>query len=459
MKLKKMTALLTSLTLIVSLAACGENADSGKADAPKNDSGSTSGDNAGSGSDGTAANGYSTDQLTVNIWDNNQQEGLQKIADEWTKTSGVKVRINVITWNEYWTLLESGASGGELPDVFWMHINEAEKYMAADMLLNMDDYIAADEAIDLSNYYEGLVDIYSMDGSQFALPKDHDTIALLYNKAIFDKYGIDYPSDSWTWDDYAATAAQITEKGSADGVFGTAMNTNDGQDGWYNLIYGFGGELISDDKKTSGMDNENTLKAMEWLADELFPSMPDQDTMSTTDPDLLFQSGLVGMMLQGSWMVNTFYTAANASDYAWTQIPYYDANGNEACDEGERVSLYNGLGWAVAKNTDDPQAAYDLVSAFCSKEGQLRQAELGVTMSAYKGCSDAFTNAFEGMDLTPFLAIEEHGTLIQHPYSRYTTRWEGMFTTDLVPAWQKPETMADVCASIAKEMNKILAEE
>lgn len=446
---------------MVSLTACGGNSDSNTGGSSGGDAGSGTETNAGSDtqpkdqSDG----GYSASELTVNIWDNNQLDGLQQIADAWTEKSGVKVRINVITWNEYWTLLEAGASGGEMPDVFWMHINEAEKYMAADMLLNLDDYIAADEAIDLANYYEGIVDIYSRDGSQYALPKDHDTIALLYNKAIFDKYGVDYPTDAWTWDDYAAAAAAIAEKGAADGIYGTAMNTNDGQDGWYNLIYGFGGELISEDKKTSGMDNENTLKAMKWLADELFPSMPDQDTMSTTDPDLLFQSGLVGMMLQGSWMVNTFYTAENSADYAWAQIPFYDANSNGACDEGERVSLYNGLGWAVAKNTADPKAAYDLVSAFCSKEGQTRQAELGVTMSAYKGCSDAFTSAFEGMDLKPFLEVEESGTLIQHPYSRYTTRWEGMFTTDLVPGWKNPETMTDVCKNAAKQMNDILAEE
>lgn len=459
MKRKKIAALFTTITLAVSLTACGGN--NGKESA---------GDSGGAAGSGTETDGlqnsseqskgeYSVNELTVNIWDNNQLDGLQNIADAWTEASGVKVKINVITWNEYWTLLEAGASGGEMPDVFWMHINEAEKYMSADMLLNLDDYIAADDAIELSNYYEGIVDIYSKDGSQYALPKDHDTIALLYNKAIFDKYGVDYPTDAWTWDDYAAAAATIAQKGAADGIYGTAMNTNDGQDGWYNLIYGFGGELISDDKKTSGMDNENTLKAMQWLADELFPSMPDQDTMSTTDPDLLFQSGLVGMMLQGSWMVNTFYTAENSSDYAWAQIPFYDANGNGTCEEGERVSLYNGLGWAVAKNTDDPKAAYDLVSAFCSKEGQTRQAELGVTMSAYLGCSDAFTSAFEGMDLKPFLDIEENGTLIQHPYSRYTTRWEGMFTTDLVPGWKNPETMTDVCKDIAKQMNDILAEE
>ncbi|MBQ7682045.1 MAG: extracellular solute-binding protein, partial [Oscillibacter sp.] len=193
----------------------------------------------------------------------------------------------------------------------------------------------------------------------------------------------------------------------------------------------------------------------------LFPYMPEQALMSTSDPDVLFQSNLVGMMLQGSWMAGAFYQFQQGSgaDYGWAEIPYYDANGNGTCEQAERVSLYNGLGWAASATTKDPQAAYDLIAAFCSQEGQLKQAELGVTMAAYKGCSDAFVNSFEGMDLSPFLEVEENGTLILHPYSKYTTRWEGMFTTDLIPGWQNPASMADVCRDVAAKMNDILAQE
>lgn len=438
--MKKILALLLALCFVVSLAACGGSGSDTKTDT----------DNKELSSDAA---------LEVDIWDNTQLAGLKEIADEWSAETGVKVNINVISWVEYWTLLEAGASGGEMPDVFWMHINEAQKYMRAEKLLGLNDYIASDDAIDLSKYYEGIVGIYSFEDQQYALPKDHDTIALLYNKSIFDKYGIEYPDDTWDWEKYAAVAAQITEAGKDDGVYGTAMNTNDGQDGWYNLIYGWGGKLISDDNKTSGMDDPKTIEAMTWLADNLIPTMPDQGVLADTDPDVLFMSGKIGMMLQGSWMVNTFYTAENSTDYAWAQIPYRDANDNGACDEGERVTMYNGLGWAASADTQHSNEAYSLISAFCSKEGQEKQAELGVTMAAYKGCSDAFVSAFEGMDIAPFLTVEESGTLIQHPASRYTTAWEGNFTTGFVSAWQNPETMADVCKEMADMMNEILATE
>ncbi len=326
MKKKLISALLTT-ALCLSLTACGSSTE--PADSSE-------------GGDGSK-----TDRLEVVIWDNNQQAGIQQICDGFSKESGIEVKVEVKDWDSYWTLLEAGASGGDMPDVFWMHINEAQRYMDADLLLKLDDYIAKDDKIDLENYYPGIVDIYSKDGSSYALPKDHDTIALLYNKKIFDKYNLDYPTDEWTWEDYAKAAAAITEAGKDEGIYGTAMNTNDGQDGWYNLIYDFGGKLISDDKKVSGMDDKNTLAAMTWLADSLIPSMPDQTSMAETDPDVMFRSGIVGMMLQGSWQVNSFYQTDHMEDYAWEMIPYYDANGNGSCEKGERCSMYNGLGWAA----------------------------------------------------------------------------------------------------------------
>ncbi len=432
---KRLVSVLLAAAMCLSLTACGGSKD-------------VSGEN-----------GSKKDRLEVVIWDNNQQAGIQEICDDFSEKSGVDVKVEVKSWDSYWTLLEAGASGGDMPDVFWMHINESQRYMDADLLLKLDDYIEKDDQIDLDNYYPGLVDIYSKDGSAYALPKDHDTIALLYNKKIFDKYDMDYPTDQWTWEDYAETAAAITEAGKDEGIYGTAMNTNDGQDGWYNLIYDFGGKLLSDDKKTSGMDDENTLAAMTWLADNLIPSMPDQRIMSETDPDVMFRSGSIGMMLQGSWQVNTFYQSDHMEDYAWEMIPYYDANGNGSCDEGERCSMYNGLGWAASADSSDPDTVYQLMSALSCEEGQLRQSELGVTMAGYVGASDPFTDAFPGMDISPFLEVEKTGTLIQHPASKNTTQWEQTFTSELVKAWQAPDTMEEVCKSLAQTMNGQLAEE
>ena len=134
LRMKKVLALTLAGLMAASLAACG-------------------GSSGGATTDGGASGGSSSSgELQVNIWDNNQLAGLQQIADEWSAESGVKVKINVVDWDNYWTLLEAGASGGQMPDVFWMHSNTAQMYMENDLLLNLDDYIANDDTVDMSNF-------------------------------------------------------------------------------------------------------------------------------------------------------------------------------------------------------------------------------------------------------------------------------------------------------------------
>ena len=420
--MKRFAVLLLALSMILSLAACGGSG--------------------GSGGSGSGSSGGSSNSLTINIWDSNQQAGLQQIADEWSKTSGVSAKIEVVDWDNYWTLLEAGASGGEMPDVFWTHSNTVQLYMDNDVLLKLNDYIANDPAIDLSNYYEGIVNLYTRsDGNVYALPKDHDTIALLYNKALFDQYGVAYPTSDWTWDDMYEAAKTITEGSNGD-VYGMAMNTSNNQDGWYNLVYDYGAEIINDAHNGTTIGSAEGKAGMEMVRKLLTVGAP-QSVVAETGTDSLFMSAKTAMITQGSWMINAFYTAEHHDDYYWALLPYADVNGNGKCDSGERYSAYNGLGWAAAASTKNPDAAYSLISYFCAKEGQLEQAKLGVTMGGMKGVSEEFANAFPGMDVSAFIKIEDYD-LFFRPYTRKTTIWEDALqqTGGFLDAWQNPSDAA-----------------
>ena len=389
------------------------------------------------------------EKLIVGIWDSNQQSGIQKILDEWTAVSGIEAETQVTTWNEYWTVLEAGASGGTLPDVFWMHSNVSQKYMENGILLDLTDQIAKSEVIELENYYADIVNLYSYDGKHYAIPKDIDTIGLWYNKTYFDEAGLDYPDESWTWETLREAAKKLTREDGS--VYGYAINTSNNQDSYYNLIYSYGGLVISDDKKTSKMDDPKTIEAMEVVEGMIQDgSVPDLQTLSENGTQVLFESGKVAMVTQGSWMVPAFrdneYTAANC-DVA--VLP----SGPES-----RVSIYNGLGWAADANGKNPDAAWSLIEYLGTKEAQLRQAELGVTMSAYKGTSDAWKNSVPGFDLQAYLDMLD-AKLVIRPYSRNTTVWETMIQQDLGPVWTGNKTMADALKEIAAKMNAILAEE
>lgn len=450
MKNKIIAGSLISVMVMGALAGCGGSSSSG---------GSTKGtaDTENSASAG-GTNAASADKINVNIWDSKQQAGIQEICDEWTESSGIPVKVEVVDWDNYWTLLEAGASGGEMPDVFWMHSQYSEKYMDQGILLDLTDYIAEDEGIDLSNYYDEITDLYSYENRQYALPKDYDTIALWYNKDMFDEEGLEYPDDTWTWEKLIETAQMLTKE---DGTqYGFVGNTDANQEGFYNAVYSYGGYIINDEKTKSGYDDPKTLEAMEMYG-ELIKTMPPQQTMAETGNIDLFMSNTAAMSMFGSWYAPTFKELAEEGNTQWacTVLPYHDANGNGTCDDGERVSIFNGLGWAAPANVKDPQSVYSLISFLCSKEGQTKQAELGVTMSAYKGTSEAWASSIEGIDLSPYLD-EANGTaaLIPMPCSR-NSAWAERAKQSLVTAWQDTSRMDEVCKQIAEEMNKALAEE
>jgi len=447
--LKKAIALWIVCILVLSLAACGNKdtdttTESGTATQSDTETTEATTEEA------TTSETATTDKITVAIWDTNQQPGLQEIMNDWTAKSGIKAEIQVLSWDEYWTLLEAGASGGTLPDVFWMHSNNAQKYMENDLLLDLTDKIAASDVIDLNNYYSEISALYTSEGKQYAMPKDIDTIALFYNKTMFDEAGVAYPDNTWTWEDMYEAAKKLTKPDGSQ--YGYAINTGNNQDSYYNTIYSYGGFVISDDKKKSGYDDPNTIKGMQLIEKMLRDGVcPDLQIISENGADVLFQSGKVAMITQGSWMVpaykNNDYTKANADIAVLPMGP-----------DGKRVSIYNGLGWAAAANGKSTDAAWSLIEYLSTKEAQLKQAELGVTMSAYKGTSEAWKNGFTGFNLQAYLDMLD-AELIFRPYSRSTGIWEEMVNKELSAAWTGDATMEAVCIEIAKQMNQTLSEE
>ena len=438
MKKKLLSTALAGI-MVMSLAACGGgggNSGGGSADG---------GDAAGGASSGGDKGGT----ITVAIWDNGQKAGLDQIIADYTAATGNKAEIQVITWDQYWTLLEAGASGGDMPDVFWMHSNEVQKYMENDILMDLTDRIASSEKLEMDKFPEDIKNLYSWNGKTYAIPKDVDTIALFYNKTMFDEAGLSYPDDSWTWDDFYDAAVKLTKEDGSQ--YGTAMNPSNEQDGWMNIIYSMGGKVLTDDKKASGFDDPNTIKAMEFVQKLVDNVMPPATVMAETGTDVLLGSGKIAMLSQGSWMVPQFKEHEYISENCDVAVLPKDPT------TGNRVSLYNGLGCAVSAKTKNPDAAWQLVEWFGTKDMQLKQAQLGVTMAAYDGVSDEWKNNTDKFDLQPFLDMREN--IVFRPSTRATLTWWNPMCETFKEAWNGNMPMADACAQVTQQMNEAISAE
>lgn len=388
------------------------------------------------------------DKLTVAIWDNGQKAGLEAIMADFTEATGIETELQVVEWSSYWTLLEAGASGGDMPDVFWMHSNEAVRYMSNDILLDLTDKIAASDKLEMDKFPADIQTMYQWDGKTYAVPKDVDTIAVWYNKDMFDEAGIAYPDGSWTWDEFYEIAEKLTKEDGSQ--YGFAANPSNEQDTWMNIIYTMGGCVLTEDNK-SGFDNENTIKAMNFLDKCIKNVMPPAAVMAETGTDVLLGSGKVAMISQGSWMVSAF----KDNDYIKEHCDV--ARLPKDAETGESVSLYNGLGWAASAATDMPEEAFQLIEWFGTKDMQKKQADLGVTMAAYEGMSDGWVNSTDAFNLMPYYEAMEN--IVFRPHTNATLAWWNPMCEELKKVWVDEVSMEDACAAVTEIMNEKIAEE
>ena len=385
-------------------------------------------------------------EISYACWDSGQADLLRQVADDFeAENPDIKIDIQVSGWDDYWTGLEAAATGGSLPDTFWMHSNNIYYYASNDQLLDLTEYIEKSDEVDLANYPEDLGKIYSLDGKQYAIPKDYDTIALWYNKTMFDEAGVAYPDETWTWDTMHEAAKKLTnpEKGQ----YGMCAGLHN-QEGYYNFIYQNGGTVVTDDNK-SGYADEKAIAGVEeyfsYVKEGLSPEIYDDKARAEA-----MQNGQCAMGLFGSWNLASF--ASN--DYMKEN---FDCAVLPASNDGGRATIFNGLGNAIAVNTEHPDEAWKWVEYLSSEVGQQKQAELGVAISAYDGTAEAWTAAYPDFNVQAFIDMVEYAQI--RPYTHQTSLWEDKTTEILKNAYAGKEDVKTACEKAAKQMDEAIAAE
>lgn len=442
MKKRMVSAMLCAAMVASMLAGCGNKNTAADNTAADKDNATATQTEAKEEEKTETADG---EQVTISYacWDSNQAKLIQTLADEFeAENPNIKIDIQVNGWSDYWTALEAAGTGGSLPDTFWMHSNNIYYYGSNDQLLDLTDYIANSDLVDLANYPQGLDDIYNIDGKQYAIPKDYDTIALWYNKTLFDEAGISYPDDTWTWDDLKEAARKLTKDDGSQYGFCAGLHN---QEGYYNFVYQNGGEIITDDKK-SGYDEDATVEGIEeyfsYVKEGLSPEIYDDQARAEA-----IENGLCAMGLFGSWNLSGFAS----SDF---MTENFDCAVLPSSNDGNRASIFNGLGNAIAATTEHPDEAWKWVEFLSSKEGQERQAELGIAISAYNGTADKFSEAYPQFNTQCYIDMVDYAQI--RPYSNQTSVWEDKAYELLKDAYAGKEDVKTACENTAAMMNEAL---
>lgn len=113
-------------------------------------------------------------QNTTNWW-------AQFVEDFNAANPGINLNVEVVSWNDIYTVVNTRIANGEAPDV--LNIDVFADYQADDLLLPIQDVVSEET---YSKMYDAFLDQSVVDGTVWAIPDLASARALYYNKDILD---------------------------------------------------------------------------------------------------------------------------------------------------------------------------------------------------------------------------------------------------------------------------------
>ncbi|WP_025159289.1 ABC transporter substrate-binding protein [Leifsonia aquatica] len=215
------------------------------------------------------------------------EKNLQAIADAFHKENpNITVKVENVAKDSYFTKLQTDVAAGNAPDTFEVNYENFSSY--AD-----EGALAPLTSVDDSAYQKSLLDAFAYKGTQYGLPTGFQAGILAYNKDLFDKAGVAYPTADWTWDDAEAAAKKITDP--AAGVWGLQQPAHFWE--FYSTLAAAGGEFFNKDKTKAAFDSQEGLKAFTWLTEKSGVIAPPINEIAGI-PDIestMFKKGQLGM--------------------------------------------------------------------------------------------------------------------------------------------------------------------
>ncbi len=302
-------------------------------------------------------------------------------------------------------------ANNDVTPVFFTDSAQAMSFGEQGALMDLNDKVTAN--IDENLYNKALRALTNLNGNLWGVPHATNSIAILYNKDIFDEKGVAYPTENWTWQEMLDMAKKLTFDRNGDGktdVYGIYYSNNITQ-GWYPFMLAYGVSPLSEDYRNSNLNDPRIKQAMESyrqpVADGLVPDAAEIAAAGTVES--FFAEGNLAMIIaQASSLpvINSFNADLN-----------YDAQIMPIGWNGERTCVYVPNVWVIAEAAPEAQkeAAWDWLQYYLGEESQMMIAE--TTLAGYpimKSALEAVTNNGvkpAGKDAF-YRGIDEFGTTI-----------------------------------------------
>ncbi len=361
----------------------------------------------------------------------------------------IKVNVEVADWDSYWEKLKVQVAGGTPPDVFAMDAPLFADWQSRNVLLDLKPYIDKDPAI-LDGVYPITLKAYNTGTGIFGLPRDFQTIVLYYNKDMFDAAGLAYPTDAWTYDDLRATAKKLTLDKNGDGTtdqWGFWDGGYDMEPFWGALVWAYGGDVVDPAAGKTLIASPEATAAFQlfddmWLTDK---SLPTEQQLAQFGYDG-FLSGVSAMGMSGHWSVPEYSQVT----FHWDVAPL-------PLGPKGRATSVNSAGFVVAKDSKNPDAAWEFVKYAFSDAGQTELAKIGLAIPVRKSVAEspAYLDQATKIDHSLFVKALDYAHL--KPVFKGYEEWSSAVGDALNTVWSGENSLQDGLAAAVADGDLALA--
>jgi multiple sugar transport system substrate-binding protein len=197
------------------------------------------------------------------------------------------------------TTFNAKLASGKVDNVFYTYFTDATNVISSGQSADIQKY--ASQVANLGTLQSDLVSLYRQGGTSggdlYGVPVSNYTLGLLYNRALFQRAGLNPNQPPTTWAEVRADAKKISALGGGIVGYGDYSAANVG--GWHFTaeMYSLGGSMVSSDGKKATFDNSTgmsllqNLQQMRWTDN----SMGSKQLLQYNDLPQMMGSGKLGM--------------------------------------------------------------------------------------------------------------------------------------------------------------------
>lgn len=301
---------------------------------------------------------------------------------------GVRVRKEQIPgYGQYAPKLLMSHVSGSVPDVCHLDASSGAVFINNGVVRDLAPLVRSDPSFRLDDYFETVAATFRRGEQLYAIPLDFTPMVMYYNKALFDRAGVPYPQDGWTWEQFLDTARRLTilPDDPKRPPLQYGMHFENVMPFWVLWLWNNGGDVLSPDgRRASGyLDGERSVAAIRFLIDLMFTHRvaPSLQESAAAGVDL-FRSRRAAMDVKGHWMMIDYRD--EGIDFGVVSLP---------TNVGRPVTVSYQSGIAIMSRARQPALAWEYIKFMTSEAVQVRRVDSGLAISGNRRAAARYADS------------------------------------------------------------------